>query len=322
MQIKVGILGCASIARRSLAPAFHAHPRFEFTAIGSRSIDKAKEFAAAYKGVEACSYGELIDRDDIDLVYCPLPTGLHYEWVRKSLEHGKHVLCEKSLACTYDEVSELVRIARRNNRFLMESFQFRFHPQNVYVKKLLEEKAVGEIRNVHVKFGFPPFPDGDKNIRYSTSLGGGALLDVGAYTIKSATYLLGNDISVGKACRSRVAEGNVDLDGVLWLQSSSGVVVNAVYGFHNSYQCGYEIWGETGRILLTRAFTARPDFPAEVILETAQGSERQVFKADHFGLMLDYIAECVANSEYENEYNECLVQSKVLESVNNAMEVL
>ena len=322
MRLKVGILGCASIAKRSLAPAFAAHTRFELHAIGSRSLDNAKEFASSYSGVKACAYDEIINDPEIDLVYCPLPTGLHYEWVLKCLENRKHVLCEKSLACSYAEVQRLVDAARRNKCFLMESFQFRFHPQNVYVKKLLSEKAIGEIRNIYVKFGFPPFPDGDKNIRYSRALGGGALLDAGAYTIKTATYLLDDEVRVEKAYCSKIAEGHVDLDGTLWLQGANGVVVNAAYGFHNFYQCGYEIWGETGRIALTRAFTARPDFAAEVLIETQQGAERHMFQADHFSLMLDYIAEKVANREFESEYAECLAQSKILEEAKNALEDL
>ena len=320
MRLKVGILGCAAIAKRSLAPAFYAHARFELHAIGSRSLDNARGFASLYSGVKACAYDEIVNDPEIDLVYCPLPTGLHYEWVLKCLENRKHVLCEKSLACSYAEVQRLVKVARRNKCFLMESFQFRFHPQNIYVKKLLAEKAIGEVRNIYVKFGFPPFPEGDKNIRYSRALGGGALFDAGAYTIKAATYLLDDAIRVGMASRSKIAEGNVDLDGTLWLQGANGVVVNAAYGFHNYYQCGYEIWGETGRIALTRAFTARPDFPAEVLVETQQGSEKHVFQADHFRLMLDYVAEKIVKGECENEYCECIVQSKILEEAKKALE--
>ena len=133
---RVGILGCANIAKRSLAPAFAAHPEFQITAIASRTPEKAAEFASRY-GARPCSYDELMALDEVDLVYCPLPTGLHYQWVRKALVNGKHVLCEKSLALDSDQVGNLVRIARERNLFLMESFQFRFHPQNLYVKKLL-----------------------------------------------------------------------------------------------------------------------------------------------------------------------------------------
>lgn len=315
---RVGILGCAAIAKRSLAPAFNAHSGFELAAIASRTPDKAVEFAGQY-GATPCSYDELVECGDIDLVYCPLPTGLHYEWVKKCLLSKKHVLCEKSLAINYEQVKDLVEMARNNGCFLMESFQFRFHPQNLYVKNLLSENAIGEIRGLDVKFGFPPFPDGAKNIRYSKALGGGALLDSGAYTVKATTYLLGDDFQVKMAMCGKHANCEVDLDGHLWLQSSDGLVSKTTYGFHNYYQCGYEIWGEKGKIITTRAFTAKPDFSAEVKVETAAGTKVEKFQADHFALMLDHIATQLKDGDFEEEYNQCLVQSRILTQAQHAL---
>ena len=320
-KIRVGILGCASIAKRSLAPAFALHTGFNVVAIASRTPEKAAEFASPYAAT-SCSYEELVARKDIDLVYCPLPTGLHYDWVKRSLKHGKHVLCEKSLACNFEQVKDLVETARVNGCFLMESFQFRFHPQNLYVKRLLAENAIGEIRGLDVKFGFPPFPDGEKNIRYSKALGGGALLDVGAYTVKASTYLLGNDFQVKMAMCGKRHGIDVDLDGHLWLQSPSGLVSKTTYGFHNYYQCGYEIWGEKGKITTTRAFTAKADFAARVDLATADGVDSETFQADHFALMLDHVSSCISRKEFESEYNECLVQSRILTQAQHALGLI
>ena len=158
-KTRVGIMGCAAIAKRSLAPAYAAHPSFQLTAIASRTAEKAQEFAVQY-GARSCSYDELVTANDVDLIYCPLPTGLHAEWVEKCLLAAKHVLCEKSLASTYEEVSHLVELARARHLLLMESFQFRFHAQNLYVKKLLQEGPIGPLRQVVIRFGIPPFPEG------------------------------------------------------------------------------------------------------------------------------------------------------------------
>lgn len=299
-MIRVGILGNANIARRSLIPAFTAHPDFEVAGVASRSGD--------------ISYADLLARGDVDLVYCPLPTGLHHEWVKRALEAGKHVLCEKSLACSYAEVRDLVDTARRRRRFLMESFQFRFHAQNLYVKELLATGAIGEIRQLVVRFGIPPFPEGVKNIRYSMELGGGALLDNGAYTVKCATYLFGKkDVRVLAAVEGghNPSLGNVDLTGAMMLMAG-GVPVQTAYGFDHSYQNGYEIWGKDGRIATMRAFTARKDFAAPVIVETKAGKEVKTFSDDHFARLLDYLAKTIHSGDYEPEYEECLVQSKLL----------
>ena len=309
-------MGCAAIAKRSLAPAFAAHPAFELAAIASRTPDKAIEFAKQYEA-RPCSYDELVDADDVDLVYCPLPTGLHHEWVKKCLSSGKHVLCEKSLACTYDEVKDLVEIARARRLFLMESFQFRFHAQNLFVKKLLGEGAIGPLRQVVVRFGIPPFPEGVANIRYSSELGGGALLDNGAYTVKAATYLCGPDIKVLAAVKGGETDalGGVDLTGAIMMQTKDGLPIQTAYGFDHFYQNGYEIWGKGGKITTTRAFTARGDFAAPVIVETTKGREEHTFKDDHFARLLDYVSEAIATGSIEREYEECLTQARILQAV-------
>ena len=324
-MIRVGIMGCAAIAKRSLAPAFSAHPSFQLAAIASRTAEKAKEFAGLY-GARPCTYEELVSLGDVDIVYCPLPTGLHAEWVEKCLLAGKHVLCEKSLACTYEEVSRLVELARTRHLLLMESFQFRFHAQNLYVKKLLQEGAIGPLRQVVIRFGIPPFPEGSANIRYSKELGGGALLDNGAYTLKATSYLLGNDLKVLAAMndvnrpdKDGVGD-DVDLTGSIMLRTEDGVPVQTAYGFSHFYQNGYEIWGKDGKITTTRAFTARPDFAAPVILETRAGRTEQTFQDDHFANLLSHIADRLADGVFEEEYQQNLLQARLLADSTSLME--
>ena len=316
-KIRVGIMGCAAIAKRSLAPAFAVHPSFQLTAIASRTAEKAAEFAGQY-AERPCSYEELVAADDIELIYCPLPTGLHAEWVAKCLQAGKHVLCEKSLACTYDEVSGLVELAQARHLLLMESFQFRFHAQNLYVKQLLREGVIGPLRQVSVRFGIPPFPEGAANIRYSKALGGGALLDNGAYTLKVASYLLGDDLTVLAAIndinrpdKDGVGD-DVDLTGAIMLRTAGGVSVQTAYGFSHFYQNGYEIWGKGGKITTTRAFTARSDFAAPVILETRAGRTEKTFQDDHFANLLTHIANRLADGQFEDEYRQNLLQARLL----------
>ena len=308
-------MGCANIAKRSLIPAFAAHKAFLVMAIASRDPAKAAPLAADYR-CRACSYDELVVASDVDLIYCPLPTGLHHEWVKKALMAGKHVLCEKSLACTAAEVEDLVATARAHKRFLMESFQFRFHAQNRYVKELLAQNAIGSIRQLVVRFGIPPFPEGVKNIRYSEALGGGALLDNGAYTVKCTTYLLGNEVEVLAAMEGGrdPALGNVPLTGSIMMKVG-GVAVQTSYGFDHYYQNSYEIWGKDGKISTTRAFTAREDFAAPVILETKNGKDIRTFNDDHFARLMDYLAMTIPSGDFEPEYQECLVQAKLLAAV-------
>ena len=324
-KIRVGIMGCAAIAKRSVVPAFLAHSGYEVVAIASRLRMKARQFADELMpdatAVSALSYDELAQSKDVDLVYCPLPTGLHYEWAKKCLKYDKHVLCEKSLASTDGQVRDLVALARKRGLLLMESFQFRFHAQNLYVKRLLAEKTIGSVRQLVVRFGIPPFPEGSANIRYSRDLGGGALLDNGAYTVKASTYLLGQDISILAATHGgeTPALGNVDLSGAIMMQTSDGVPIQTAYGFDHFYQNGYEIWGTDGKITTTRAFTARADFAAPVIVETKSGRVEKTFRDDHFARLLDYVEAAIAAGRFEEEYGENLLQARLLADARRKM---
>lgn len=316
-QVRVGILGCANIAIRSLAPAFQEHEFFDLIAFAGRDLDKTTETSKKFNCEALSSYQEMIDRTDIDLVYIPLPNALHYEWVIKALQSGKHILCEKSLGCNYEEVKAMVFEARKNDKLLIENFQFRFHSQHQYVKKLLNDGEIGDIRCFRSSFGFPPFPSSD-NIRYDKELGGGALLDAGAYTIKATQFMMGDGFEVKAASLHTSKERNVDIYGGIFMQNSNGQISELSFGFDNYYQCNYEIWGSKGKITATRAFTAAPGFEPTVIVEKQGSNDSLVLPADdHFSNLLTYIAQCIASNNFENENLQNLQQAFNIEQVKN-----
>ena len=311
-KLRVGILGCAKIATRSLIPSFAAHSRFVVDAIASRDPAKACSVASQYV-CRAMDYQTLVADPDIDLVYVPLPTGLHAEWVAKCLHAGKHVLCEKSLASTLPEVEALVAIARQKGLLLIENFQFRFHSQHQMIRAILDSGKLGEIRCFRSSFGFPPFQD-PSDIRYSKALGGGALLDAGAYTLKSISVVLGEGFRVKAASRWQPADSEVDLGGGAYLENDAGVMVEVAFGFNHFYQCNYEIWGSKGHLIAKRAFTAPPGFTPEVVVHTAAGGETmELLPDDHFANMLTHCAISVETHSFEAEYRNCLTQSDLIQ---------
>ena len=314
-KIRIGVLGCANIAIRTMIPELHRHPDFELVAIASRNLDKAGPIAQQY-GSKAVTYDRLVEHPGIDAVYVPLPTGLHSEWVTRFLAAGKHVLCEKSLGCSFSEVEQMVALARRNRLLLMENFQFRFHSQHAYVKPLLASGLLGDIRCFRASFGFPPFSDGAANIRYQKKLGGGALLDAGAYTLKATTFMLGNGFKVKAATLNMSQEFGVDIGGAIYLENGRGLVSETAFGFDNFYQCNYEIWGSKGKLTTKRAFTAPPGFSPEIIIETSEGVEVKTLLADdHFANLLSHFVSTLRSGDFESEYGECLAQSYLIDEV-------
>lgn len=317
-KYNVGILGCANIAIRSLLPAFSGNSHFKIAAIASRKIEKAVAIAHQYQCKAYGSYEELLNDSNIDLIYMPLPTGLHYEWGMKALKARKHVLSEKSLGCTYAEVAEMVTLARRNDLLLMENFQFRFHTQTQWVRDYIAQGNIGEIRCFRSSFGFPPFPD-SMNIRYSKILGGGALLDAGAYTVKSLSVILPDEhftVRYGSMIFPWHAE--VDIYGGAYLESNHGVIAELAYGFDNFYQCGFEIWGSLGKLTSTRAYTAPAGLSPKIIIETTAGiQEHYLDSCDHFMAMTEYLFHILDSGKFEEEYNQNLLQAYHLESIRN-----
>lgn len=315
IKLRIGILGCANIAVRSLIPEIFRHPGFELVAVASRTPEKADPLARQY-GCKALNYIEMVEHPGIDAIYIPLPTGLHAEWVSQCLAAGKHVLCEKSLGCTLNEVQDMITLARAKRLLVMENFQFRFHSQHSAVKEILCSGKLGDIRCFRSSFGFPPFADGSANIRYQKDLGGGALLDAGAYTIKATTFMMGKTFQVKAATLRLSPEYGVDLGGSIYLEDCEGLVSETAFGFDNFYQCNYEVWGSKGKLTAKRAFTAPPGLAPEIVVETAAGVEVKTLPADnHFNNMLIHFSDTIRCGAYEDEYEENLTQARLIQQV-------
>ena len=228
-KIKIAVLGCANIAKRMVIPAIKQNARFELAHVSSRQEHKAKKFAEMFGCNYLSSYEETL-QSDVDAVYVPLPTGLHYDWAIQLIKSGKHVLIEKSLASTYPEVKKIIKCAEDHNRLVMENFQFLFHSQHESIKNMIDQGDIGDIRCFRSSFGFPPFRD-PANIRYSKTLGGGALLDAGAYTLKAPTFIVGSGFKVAAANMHFDKGFDVDISGEGMLVHPNGTTAQIAYGF-------------------------------------------------------------------------------------------
>ncbi|GAA3453641.1 Gfo/Idh/MocA family protein [Dactylosporangium matsuzakiense] len=292
-RIRFGVLGCSSVARRRTMPAIAACPEATLSVVASRDPEKAKAFAAEF-GCAAAGYDELLEHDDVDAVYLPLPTALHGPWGAKVLAAGKHLLVEKPAATSADETRELVRAATGADRLLRENFTFLHHPQHARVAQLVADGRIGEPRTFTGEFCFPPLPDGD--IRYVPQLGGGALLDAGVYPLRAAQLLLGDDLRVvGGALRMDPQRG-VDVAGQALLVSAGGVFASAQFGFQHAYGSRYTLWGSAGRIVVDRAFTPQATWPPVLRIERQDHVEELTLPPAHqfLGAVASFAAAALA----------------------------
>jgi NDP-hexose-3-ketoreductase len=314
-RLNIGVMGCAAIANRSVIPALKSLPEnYELVAVASSSEEKAESFARKFSCDAVIGYDRLLEREDIDAIYMPLPTGLHEEWILRALEAGTHVLAEKSLAGSLASAETMVAKAREKNLLVMENFMFCHHSQHQFVRRLLEEQQVGDLHVMRSSFGFPPLAK--NNFRYVKHLGGGALLDAGAYTVKATQLILGPEVHVLGAHLQMDRERDIDLGGAALLRASNGVVSMVSFGFDNFYQCRYELWGSSGKITVERAFTPPPDFAPRVVLEK-QG-KRELFTLppdDHFRNALIEFARCVIGHEYQSHWEASINQARLIQEV-------
>ncbi|MCB0401914.1 MAG: Gfo/Idh/MocA family oxidoreductase [Flavobacteriales bacterium] len=314
-RLRIGVLGCANIAGRSVIPAIKQVESLELVAVASRTRSKAEEYAQLFDCEAIEGYQALLDRDDIDVIYMPLPTGLHEEWVMKALQARKHVHIEKSLAMNYDEAQRMVDMARSKGLLIMENFMFLYHRQHDFVKELIAKGEIGELRCFRSSFGFPPL-DKD-NFRYDKALGGGALLDAAAYTVRVSQLFLGNDLWVEAATLNNHG-AEVDIYGGAFLKSDNGLFSEVAFGFDNFYQCNYEIWGSHGKITAQRSFTPGPDFKPVITLEKQGGTEHfEVEAENHFINILKEFVRSVSENELEPKYEEILNQARLLQELKD-----
>jgi D-xylose 1-dehydrogenase (NADP+, D-xylono-1,5-lactone-forming) len=156
-------------------------------------MESAEKFATANGFTKAyATYDELLSDPLVDVVYNPLPNELHCEWTIKALQAGKHVLCEKPLSVSVEEVDKMYAAADASGKVLAEAFMYAFHPKIARIREIIASGAIGEVRQVVGDFSFVLHDY--TNIRARPGVvGSGSLWDVGCYPISFARLVLGQD---------------------------------------------------------------------------------------------------------------------------------
>jgi D-xylose 1-dehydrogenase (NADP+, D-xylono-1,5-lactone-forming) len=292
-KLRFGVIGTARIAERRIIPAIQGSKNAHVTAVASRAGARARTFAErnnipkAYTGYEA-----LLTDPDIDAVYIPLPNALHCEWTVKAARAGKHVLCEKPFAANAREVDEMIAACEEHDVMLMEAFMYRFHPQTVKVKELVENGAIGALKMVRAAFCFTITQE--TNIRLSAALAGGCLMDAGTYCVNIARTMIGVEPQAVMALAHMGAASDVDetMSGVL--EFPHGAFAAFECSFRTPYRAHVELIGERGRIELLSPFITNNKETMIVWHHADDRAQTFVFPAvDQYTLMAEHFAECV-----------------------------
>jgi xylose dehydrogenase (NAD/NADP) len=186
-----GLLSTARINRALITP-LRASKRNQLVAVASRTQESAGKYAREWKIPRAHgSYEALLADPEIDVVYISLPNHLHAEWSIKAVAAGKHVLCEKPLALSPEEVDAIKEAARKHGRVVMEAFMYRHHPQTLKVQELVKQGSLGSLKLIRGSFSFLLAREGD--VRLDPAMGGGSIWDLGCYPISYARSVIGEE---------------------------------------------------------------------------------------------------------------------------------
>lgn len=331
-KIRIGIICPSEIAFRRFMPALKKCNRYEYVGVAVAAMDewggeytdemrvaelaKAQNFKDNFGGKVYLSYTDLIEDENVDAIYLPLPPALHYEWGKKVLEAGKHLFLEKPSSVSAELTSDLIEMAEKNGLAVHENYMFVFHNQLDVIQNWIDEGKIGELRLIRIAFGFPKRAAND--FRYNKSLGGGALLDAGGYTIKLATLLLGDTAKITTSRLNYTNEFDVDIFGSASMENDHGFTAQLSFGMDNCYKCELEVWGSTGTLFANRILTAPAEF--EPTIEYKNGNEpvKQIkLEADDtFFKSIKYFGQCIDDEKCRLEsYSSIIKQAKLVECI-------
>lgn len=252
-SIRWGILSTAAIGRTAFLPALVAGGDGKATLVGGRDLARTQRFADQ-NGVERAveGYQRVLDDDAIDAVYIPLPNGLHAEWTIRALQAGKAVLCEKPLTSSLGDTRTVLSVARNVGGLLWEAFVFPFREQTRQVRTIVTSGEIGDLRELQSTFHFG-LPDRD-NIRLSSELGGGSLMDVGCYCVAFARHVMRSDADGAVAIIRWAPEGvDEEASGVLEFPGERQLIFSCGMR-RGSQDCFTRILGTEGEIRLTNPY--------------------------------------------------------------------
>jgi predicted dehydrogenase len=300
-RLRWGVLSTADIARKKWIPGVRRSPgqRGEVVAIASRDQDAATRFAAELDIPRAHgSYDALLADPQVDAVYIPLPNHLHLEWTLAAALAGKHVLCEKPIALSSADAERMVEACATAGVQLMEAFMYRLHPSWVAVRELLAAGRIGRLQTVQSWFSY--YNDDPRNIRNIAEAGGGALMDIGCYSINLSRMLFGAEPHRVEAAVLRDPDTEVDVLTSALLVFPGGGTATFTCSTRSETDQRVHIYGTEGHLSIGIPFNIPPDRPTHVFLThggeppVAPDAERFTFEtADPYGVEADAFAATI-----------------------------
>ncbi len=290
-NVRWGFIGAGAIAKSALAGAVHQAKNADLYAVASRDCARS---AALQSTAIYDSYEDLLKDPLVDSVYISLANHQHYEWVIRSLEAGKHVLCEKPLGLNPHEVAMMMAKAREAQLLLVEAAWTRWHPRFQRIVDVVNSGSLGDLEKITSSFTFEGNIDG--NYRADPLMGGGALLDVGVYEIHSWVALVGRKQEFEVIDIERVlGDTGIDLTTGVRGRFSQGSAIDSLSSFIQPERQKLELLGNHGHASMqgNEAFTS---WKSESSL-SLNGRDEVFASVDAYQLMVEHVSAAIRKEE-------------------------
>ena len=297
------IVGLGSLAINQILPAFARSEKSRVVALVSGHADKARKLAARYAVAEKSlydyqGYDALRDNPEVDIVYVVLPNSMHPEYTIRAHQAGKHVLCEKPMATTPADCQAMIDAARKADRKLMVAYRCRYEPFNQEMIRMAREQELGPVKVVVADHGFNIGDPTQWRLKKDLA-GGGALMDIGIYSLQAARYVTGEE-PVEIAAMSYTTPGDERFKEVeeainFQLRFPSGALANCSSSYGYAGQNRYRVIGTKGWSELEPATSY-----TGLRLRVRRGNvleERSLPQRDQFALEMDHLSECVMDGK-------------------------
>lgn len=285
----------------------------QIIAVSSKDGVRAKTFAERFHiSNHYGSYEEMLQNDEIDVVYIATTHNFHYENLLLCLEYKKHIICEKPMVLTEKEAEEVFRLAKEKQCFVMEAMWTRFLPAIQKAKQIVEEGRIGEIKLIDGSFCFYNAFDPDSRL-FNADLAGGALFDVGVYVIETASFFAGeNPIHVDGT--AHLGKSHVDEVACMTFQYEKGMLASLKCGISVNAINEMKIYGTKGYIVL-------PSFHCAQVCDVYIGDVKESFeeKFEHgFAYEIQHVVDCIENKKLESDiipHKDTLACAKIFDKL-------
>jgi D-xylose 1-dehydrogenase (NADP+, D-xylono-1,5-lactone-forming) len=316
MSVRWGILSTARINDEIIGAAAETD-RVEILAVASRDAGRAEAYARE-KGIERSygSYEELLGDTDVEAVYISLPNGMHIPWTMRSLEAGKHVLCEKPFSRRIDDVLRAYDLADSRGLVLSEGFMWRHHPQTKRLGELLQAGAIGRLRVVRASFSFElASRHGPDDTRFDPELDGGALMDVGCYCI-SAIRFVGGEPERFRA-EMILGESGVDVVFTATMRLPGDALAHFDCGFVLPSRDEVEVVGEAASLFLDDPWHGRS--PVIELRRDGEVERIETERANSYRLELENVSAAIrGEGQLLLGRDDALGQARAIEALYEA----